>query len=143
MSPTRKQRDAEPLPAEAQPAGSGAVPGSAQGEEELYTGPGAYAVAGEKVQPGVNDGTQPVPSDAELGQTEADQALAEAAEEPMVTFHGEATVRTITSQEWANAGVANMPTVTWERRTGHKVSADVFDAKALQVLRQDPDFRVP
>lgn len=143
MSPTRKQRDAEPLPEDVQPAGSGAVPGSAQGQEELYTGPGAYAVAGTQVQPGVNDGTQAAPSDAELGQTEADNELADAADEPMVTFHGDATNRTITAQEWADNGVTNMPTVTWERRTGHKVPANVFDAKALQLLRQDPDFRVP
>lgn len=108
-----------PAPSDTQPAGSGATPGTAEPEptfgEELK-----QKAAGEQV-PG-SFGSE---------------------DEPMVTFHGAATRREISAAEWAGAGVADMPTVVWERRTGHKVSRSAFTDQALQVLRQDQDFRVP
>lgn len=82
------------------------------------------SAAGEQAQPGVNDGTAPD-------------------EEPMVTYHGAFGKREITKEQWEQAGVVEMPTVAWERRTGFKVPVDAFTPRALQVLRQDADFRVP
>lgn len=96
-------------------------------------------IAGEQVQPGANDGTEP-----ELAENPAtDTELADAAEESMVTYHGPFGLREITAQQWQAAGVADMPTVLWERRTGFKVPKNVFTEQALQVLRQDQGFRVP
>lgn len=121
MTIRKNKQDAPPLPTDAQPQGSGAVPGAAEKTfgERLKEG-----AAGQQVAPGVNDGT-------------------EQESEPMVTFHGAAGLREITTEQWQGAGVANMPTVKWERRTGFKVPKSAFTDQALQVLRQDQDFRVP
>jgi hypothetical protein len=142
--PTRKTK------ADSEPTGSGTVPGTEAAVEEQYTGPGA-ALGGTQVQPGVNDGLE-LPEKAaadaeELETTEADEELAATEEEtegpPVVTYHGGFGKREITKEQWEAAGVSGMPTTSWERRTGHRVPADVFSPQALQVLRQDPDFRVP
>src|SRR6187549_374068 len=105
------KKNPPPAP-DAQPTGSGAVPGSQQGAEMLDQ-PGARA-GGEQVQPGVNDGTPPEPLDKgqeeELKSTEADEELAEEEADLDKNF---------------------------------RVPKDAFTAQALNVLRQDPDFRVP
>lgn len=137
----KKNEDAPALPAEAQPSGSGAVPGSTAPPfgEQLKT-----SAAGTQVQPGVNDGTVPEPDAPELqDDPNTDPELAEAAEEPMVVYQGGYGRREITREQWAEAGVPNMPTIVWERRTGFKVPASVFTEQAMQVLRQDQGFRVP
>lgn len=134
----KKNEDAPPLPAEVQPAGSGAVPGSEAAEptfgEQLKAG-----AAGQQVAPGVHDGTDPELAD----DPNTDAELADAADEPMVLFQGEATRREITAEQWAAASVTGMPTVVWERRTGMQVPVSAFTPQALQVLRQDQGFRVP
>ena len=108
------------------------LPGAQPPEEEEYTGPGARAVVGTPVV------------DPALADTEADAELAAEADEPMVVFRGKASKREITAQEWKRlANIEDMPTITWERRTGFKVPANAFTSQALQVLRQDPDFVVP
>lgn len=135
---TRKNQDAPPLPADTQPAGSGAVPGT-EAAEPTFGETLKASAAGQQVQPGVNDGT-----DLELVEVaEVDTELADAAEEPMVTYHGGSTRREISEADWRQAGIQDMPLVIWERRTGYKVPKSVFTDQALQVLRQDQGFRVP
>lgn len=94
-----------------------------------------------------NEDAPPLPADAQppelADDPNTDPELAEAAEEPMVVYTGEFGMREITAEQWAEAGVPDMPTVKWERHTGFKVRADVFSPQALQVLRQDSGFRVP
>lgn len=135
----RKNEDAPPLPTEAQPSGSGAVV-VPEHEMSLTFGERLKAdAAGEQVAPGVHDdGIAP-----ELAHTEDDTALAEEGGEPMVSYLGEFGMREITAEQWQSAGVQGMPTVRWERRSGHKVPRSVFTDQALQVLRQDGGFRVP
>lgn len=133
------QSDAPSLPADAQPAGSGAVPGTAQSADQTFGERMKENAVGEQVSPGVNDGTMA----PELAETADDQALAEEAGEPMVEYTGEFSRREISAGEWQAAGVSDMPTVVWERRTGNKVAKSVFTEQALQVLRQDGGFRVP
>jgi hypothetical protein len=138
VSIKRKNQDAPTLPG-AQPTGSGAVPGSEQAAEETFGERLKASAAGTQVAPGVNDGTAP-----ELQEDpNTDAELAEAAEEPMVVYTGESSRREITAEQWAEAGVEGMPTVLWERQSGHKVPANVFSDQALQVLRQDGGFQVP
>jgi hypothetical protein len=129
------QKDAPSLPAEAQPSGSGAVPGTAEQSfgEQLKAG-----AAGQQVSPVVDDETEP-----ELAHTEDDTALAEESEEAMVVYRGEFGRREITKEQWEQAGISGMPTVVWERASGFKVPVSVFTEQALQVLRQDQGFRVP
>lgn len=131
----KTEQDAPPLPAEAQPAGSGAASGTAEqsfGERMKAT------VVGEQV-PG-SFGYEPPEL---LDDPNTDTDLAEAAGEPMVVYQGEFGKREITAQQWSEAGVPDMPTVVWERRTGFKVPVSAFTPQALQVLRQDPGFQVP
>lgn len=136
---TRKNQDAPSLPADAQPTGSGAVPGTEGAAEQSFGERLKAGAAGEQVP-----GTHGLPDAPELrDDPNTDPELAEAAEEPMVEFQGEAGRREITAEQWAEAGVAGMPTVVWERRTGFKVPVSVFTPQALQVLRQDQGFRVP
>ena len=138
MVSKRPPRDAPALPTDAQPAGTGAVPGTAAPEPTFGERLKADA-AGEQVAPGVHDdGIAP-----ELAHTEGDTALAEEGGEPMVEYLGEFGMREITAEQWDSAGVQGMPTVRWERRTGHKVPRSVFTDQALQVLRQDGGFKVP
>lgn len=133
----RTPREAPPLPTEAQPAGSGAVPGTEAVQPTFGERLKANA-AGERVAPGVNDdGIAP-----ELAHTEDDTKLAEEDGEPMVRYLGEFGMREITAEQWQSAGVQGMPTVRWERRTGHQVPRSVFTDQALQVLRQDGGFRI-
>jgi len=141
------KKNPPPAP-DAQPTGSGVVPGSQQGAEMLDQ-PGVRA-GGEQVQPGVNDGTPPEPLDKgqeeELKSTEADKELAEEEadlDKNFVGFHGEFSKREITVDEWRAAGVQDQPGVTWNRANNRRVPKDAFTAQALNVLRQDPDFRVP
>jgi hypothetical protein len=130
--------DAPSLPAEVQPAGSGAVPGTEGAAEQTFGERMKATVVGEQVPGSV--GYEP-PELADDPDT--DTELAEAAEEPMVVFQGEAGRREITAEQWQEAGVPGMPTVVWERRTGFKVPVSAFTPQALQVLRQDQGFRVP
>lgn len=118
-APQETAQDAPSLPVEAQPAGSGATPGTGEQTfgERLKAG-----AEGEQVAPGVNDGTD---------------------KEPMVTYNGEFSRREISKEDWERAGVPDMPGVVWERATGHKIPKSVFTEQALQVLRQDPDIQVP
>lgn len=94
-----------------------------------------------------NEDAPPLPGDPQppelADDANTDAELAEAAEEPMVVFQGEASRREITAAQWAEAGCPDMPTVLWERHTGFKVPVNVFTPQALQVLRQDQGFRVP
>lgn len=119
QEPQETTQAAPPLPAETQPAGSGATPGTGEQTfgERLKAG-----AEGEQVAPGVNDGTD---------------------KEPMVTYHGEFSRREISKEDWERAGIADMPAVVWDRATGHKVPKSVFTDQALQVLRQDSGFQVP
>lgn len=122
------EKDAPPLPAEAQPAGSGAT--TAQPQQATQESGVTANVSNE--------------ADSELmDDPNTDVELAEAAEEPMVEYTGPASRREITSEQWQGAGVADMPTVVWERHSGFKVPKSVFSEQALQVLRQDGGFRVP
>lgn len=140
------RKNPSPVP-DAQPAGSGASEGtdapliSEVPDEQTFGERLKAGVAGEQVQRGVNDGLTPDMGDLE--PTEADTELAEAAEEPMVTYHGQFGKREITKENWEQAGVQGMPTVEWLRHSGFKVPLDVFTPQALQVLRQDPDFKIP
>jgi hypothetical protein len=133
---TRKNTEAAQTPADAQPAGSGAVPGSAQGAEEVYTGPGAYA-GGEQVAPGINDGTKQ--DVAELKDQPGDNELEFS--EPMVYYIGEFGRREITVEDWRAANVQDMPMVVWDRNNKKAVPQKDFTDQALTVLRQDPSFR--
>lgn len=81
--------------------------------------------------------------EAELAdQPATDTELAQEAEESMVFYHGKFGKREITKEQWEAAGIPDQPTVLWERHTGFKVPQAAFGPKALQVLRQDPDFRI-
>lgn len=133
------QSDAPPLPVEAQPVGSGAVPGTEGAAEQTFGERMKATTEGEQVSPGVHDGTAPELVD----DPNVDPELAEAAGEPMVVYQGEFGKREITAEQWAQAGVPGMPTIVWERRTGFRVPVSAFTAQALQVLRQDQGFRVP
>jgi hypothetical protein len=129
--PSNKPLDAPPLPAEAQPAGSGATPGTP-----------SPAQAGRMGDP-VPDSFGAAPVEPELAQTEEDTLLAQEDNEPMVKYNGPFSRREIKAQEWAGAGVGDMPDIVWDRRTEFKVPASVFTEQALQVLRQDGQFEVP
>lgn len=132
------QQDAPPLPADVQPAGSGAVPGTEQAFEPTFGERMKAGVEGEQIPTG-HDPVSPELADDPNTDTE----LAEAAEEPMVVYQGEFGKREITAQQWQEAGVPGMPTVVWERRSNFKVPVSAFTPQALQVLRQDQGFRVP
>ena len=112
-------QDAPPLPPEAQPAGSGAVPGSQGAAEQTFGERLKAQTAGEQMQPGVNDGRD------------------------VVRYTGDSTIREITTEDWERFGVQDMPTVRWERRTGHVVPRETFTEQALNVLRQQEGFDVP
>lgn len=140
--PAKKSNEAAPLlPAEVQPAGSGATPGTAPAEETLGERLKSGA-EGVQVQPGVNDGAEPK-MDPELGDTDTDAELAEEAGEPMVKYTGEFSRREISVADWQGAGVPDMPAVVWDRAHGMQVPRSVFSEQALQVLRQEGHFEVP
>jgi hypothetical protein len=134
----RKASDAPSLPPEAQPRGSGAVPGTEGAAEQTFGERMKASAAGEQVQP--NDSFM----DPELAEDpNTDSELAEEAGEPMVAYRGEFGRREITTEQWAEAGVPNMPTVVWDWRSSFRVPKSVFTEQALQVLRQDQGFQVP
>lgn len=113
----KRQADAPPLP-----------DGAPQPEEE-YTGPGARAVVGEPV------------IDSDLVETTEDDLIAEETGEPMVYYIGQFGRREISVQDWQRAHVADQPAVSWTRANNFAVPQSAFHDIALNVLRQDSDFR--
>lgn len=72
---------------------------------------------------------------------EKPEALASDAE--YVVYQGKAQRRSISAEDWANAGVESQGGVVWEKSNNFQVSVEEFSAKALQALRNDGSFSVP
>lgn len=60
-----------------------------------------------------------------------------------VTYHGQASLRTITEEQWLQGGIEGQSSVTWRKETGNRVRVDEFTEAALDVLRIDGSFSVP
>lgn len=56
-----------------------------------------------------------------------------------VVYRGEASLRTISREQWLAAGVPDQDTTSWDRNTG--LSRDHFTNAALEVLRRDANFK--
>ena len=69
------------------------------------------------------------------------QKLGEA-REPGVAYVGKAPVRIVRREEFEKAGVTEQDTATWTRNNGHFVKKSAFTEAALNVLLQDPAFKV-
>lgn len=60
-----------------------------------------------------------------------------------VTYHGQAGLRTISTEQWVAGGIEDQGPVTWRKDTGSRVRVDEFTEAALDVLRLDGSFSVP
>lgn len=67
---------------------------------------------------------------------------AEEAKEPAVIYVGSAPVRIVSRADFEKAGVTDQDTATWNRRNGHSVKKSNFSDAALDVMLQDPTFKV-
>lgn len=54
-----------------------------------------------------------------------------------IKYFGTADVRQITADEWAQAGVKDMPTVTWHAGNGYMVPREIFTDDAWPFIKAD------
>lgn len=80
----------------------------------------------------------------EFEPDEVDEAPAAPAQNvtKFVQFMGGASVREITRQQWANAGVQNQQDAHWTISNRHLLPLEHFSDAALDVLMMDGKFRV-
>jgi hypothetical protein len=87
-----------------------------------------------------------VAAEEEAGGDSPDEAKAETlaaeATEPAVVYTGKAPVRIVRREEFEKAGVTEQDTATWTRQNKHSVKKSAFTEAALNVLLQDPAFKV-
>lgn len=62
--------------------------------------------------------------------------------EPYVSYSGKESVRTVSKDDWAKAGVSDQDTISWTRTNNREVVKDRLSQTALEVLLQDPAFAV-
>lgn len=60
-----------------------------------------------------------------------------------VTYHGKATLRRLTEEQWRQGGVNDQGYVEWSSDNGFRVSVEDLSADALEALRKDGNFSVP
>lgn len=60
-----------------------------------------------------------------------------------VTYHGKATLRRMTEEQWIQAGVSDQEYVEWNEGNGFAVSVEQLNDAALEALRKDTNFSVP
>lgn len=74
----------------------------------------------------------------------ADEPPGDAPEDAkFVTYHGKATQRRITEEQWAQAGVPDQEYAEWNEGNDFAVSVEHLSDKALEALRKDTNFSVP
>jgi hypothetical protein len=61
----------------------------------------------------------------------------------VVTYHGKATQRHVTEEQWRQAGVMDQDYVEWNTGNDFSVPVDQLSEKALEALRKDTNFSVP
>ena len=59
-----------------------------------------------------------------------------------VRYIGTATIREITSSQWANVGAKGQKDTYWTRRNGWKIPVEEFNDNALQYFEKDSGFVV-
>lgn len=70
------------------------------------------------------------------------EAKATEATEPAVVYVGQAPVRTVSREEFEQAGVTDQDTATWSKPNKYSVKKSAFSEAAIGVLLQDGSFRV-
>lgn len=60
----------------------------------------------------------------------------------LVAYVGQASVREITSSQWAGAGVEGMGDTLWTIENRHLLPLEEFTPEALEILFKDGQFRV-
>lgn len=98
--------------------------------------------------PGTAQGTgtrakdEPSTQDAAPAAEESKAAPKAAEGATEVKYTGGAGVRTITKAQWKGAGVEDQETVTWDAANDYTVPAGDLSAKALDVLKRDPQLKI-
>lgn len=60
-----------------------------------------------------------------------------------VTYHGKATLRRLTVEQWRQGGIQDQGYVEWSDLNNFQVPVEDFTPEALEALRKDPSFSVP
>lgn len=60
-----------------------------------------------------------------------------------VTYHGHATLRRLTKEQWEQGGVMGQEYVEWTADNDFRVAVSDLTPEALEALRKDTNFSVP
>lgn len=95
----------------------------------------------KRIEDGDTDITAEAGSMAAVAPTEPVQEAP--ADSKVVAYQGRATMRRITSQQWAAAGISDHAETVWDSANNYEVSTEDLTPEALEVLRRDGSFSVP
>lgn len=60
-----------------------------------------------------------------------------------VTYHGQATLRRLTKEQWEQGGILGQGYVEWTKDNEFRVPVSDLTPEALEALRKDTNFSVP